>query len=64
MNYQVLQDYWVTVLVEYNRTRDVRITTRSIWSAGWLLKVLQPQSTILHVRPTNGPAFSPQQANE
>ena len=41
-----LRDFWVTVLVERNRSRDIRIRARSEWSAGWLLGVLQPGATV------------------
>lgn len=45
-----MQDFWVTVLVERNRSRDYRIRARSKWSAGWLLGVLQPGAIVIHIR--------------
>ena len=49
-----MRDWWVTVLEEHNRSRDVRVTARSEWSAGWLLRTLQPGAVVLHIRPVCG----------
>ena len=45
-----MRDWWVTVLEEHNRSRDVRVTARSEWSAGWLLRTLQPGAIVIHIR--------------
>lgn len=43
--------WWVTVLLDRQRTRDVLIVARSEWSAGWLFRHLHPGVEVVGVRP-------------
>ena len=52
-----MKDWWVTVLVECDRSKDVRVHARSAWAAGWLHRQLNPGAEILLVRPVVKPDF-------
>ena len=46
-----LPAWWVTVVVDRTRTVDRVVKARSAWSAGWLMRQLDPGVEILAVRP-------------
>lgn len=46
-----LPSWWVTVVVDRTRTADRVVVARSAWSAGWLVRQLDPGVEILQVRP-------------
>lgn len=48
------RQWWVTVLVDRQRTRDVLVVARSEWSAGWLFRHLHPGVEVLGVGPVPG----------
>ena len=42
--------WWVTVLVDRQRTRDELIQARSAYAAGWLYRQLHPGVEVIGVR--------------
>lgn len=45
-----LRSWFVTVRLDPTRTRDEIVQARSQWSAGWLYRVLNPQTDVICVR--------------
>lgn len=46
-----LRHWWVTVLVDRQRTRDELIRSDSAYAAGWLYRQLHPGAEVINVRP-------------
>ena len=45
-----LRHWWVTVLVDRQRTRDELIRSDSAYAAGWLYRQLHPGAEVVNVR--------------